>query len=217
MSSATHWPSPKNREPDVHGRCRTGMTHTQPLRQLALRTLVASAAALTLVVAQSGGASAGGWAVGSLDEAPSGTAGTTEDVGFTILQHGQTPVDIDENVGIDIYAADGSHLFFEAAGDGTVGHYVASVTFPEAGQYTWEIRMGFFEPQPLGTLSLTAPAAPVVPPPTPTTTPAADDSLWSTLRWMLLGATIVLLLIAVGDMVIGRRRRANSVQPVQPA
>src|SRR5262245_30842562 len=159
---------------------------TQPTRHrpLVLRTLAASALALTLAVTYAGSASAGGWAVGSLDEAPSGEAGTTEDVGFTILQHGQTPVDIAEDVGIDIYGT-GYHEFFPATGDGTVGHYIASVTFPDAGSYTWSIRMGMFEPQQLGALDLTVPAAPAVPPPPP------ESTAWDTLRWVLLAATFV--------------------------
>ena len=179
---------------------------TQPTRNrpFVLRALAAGALALTLAAATAGSASAGGWAVGSLDEAPSGDAGVTEDVGFTILQHGQTPVDMTEDVGIDIVGANGFHEFFAATGTGTVGHYVASVTFPEAGSYTWSIRMGMFEPQLLGTLELTAPPAPPVAPPPP------ESTAWSTLRWVLLAATVALLVIALVDLVIHRRRRPHA-------
>ncbi|MEO8162945.1 MAG: hypothetical protein ABI590_04110, partial [Ilumatobacteraceae bacterium] len=47
-------------------------------------------------------ATAGGWAVSTLDEVPVPIAGEPIDVGFTIRQHGITPVDISENVGITI-------------------------------------------------------------------------------------------------------------------
>lgn len=179
---------------------------TQPTRSRLhlLRALSAGALALTLAVAPAGDASAGGWAIGSLDEAPSGEAGVTEDVGFTILQHGQTPVDIPEDVGIDIVGRDGFHEFFAAAGDGTVGHYIAAVTFPEAGTYTWSIRMGVFEAQQLGTLELSTPAATAVAPPAP------ESTAWTTIRWVLLAATVALLIVALVDLVVSRRRRQGT-------
>ena len=180
------------------------MTQSTRNRPFVLRALAASALTVALLAVQSGGVSAGGWAVGSLDEAPSGAAGVTEDVGFTILQHGQTPIDMTEDVGIDIVGPNGYHEFFPAAGDGTVGHYVATVTFPDAGSYTWSIRMGMFEPQQLGGLELTAPAAAIAPP------PPAESTVWSTLRWVLLAATLVLLLIAVVDLVIRRGKRPHA-------
>jgi hypothetical protein len=195
----------------MDGRCRTGMTHSITFRQTVLRSLVASAAALTLVVSQAGGASAGGWAVGSLDEAPDASAGTTEEIGFTILQHGVTPVDLTEgDVGIDIFGP-GGRQYFPAVSDGTVGHYVATVTFPEelGASYTWQIRMGWFEPQQLGVLELKAPTATV------TTTPKADPNVWSTLRWVLLAATLALLVMAIADLLRTRRRRER--QSVQTA
>ena len=66
-------------------------------------------------------ASAGGWAVGSLDAVPAATAGQTSAVGFTVLQHGVTPADLSEDVGIEIVNADGTALFFPATNDGVPG------------------------------------------------------------------------------------------------
>ena len=156
--------------------------------------LAVLAAVLAIVVGLGAPAMAGGWALGSLDELPDARSGATEQVGFTILQHGVTPAAVDGEPGIEIVGSDGVVEFFEAVPDELVGHYVASVTFPDAGDYTWAIRMGWFPPQDLGALTV-APAS-----------SAGGVGLWSTARWGVLGVAGVLAVVALMNLVSGRRR-----------
>lgn len=110
------------------------------------------------IVAGSGStASAGGWAVSTLDAIPSPAAGEEIDIGFTIRQHGVTPVDLDEGVGIEVMAADGTSELFPGVGDGEIGHYVATVSFPETGSYTWVVKQGWFADHELGTIEVGPP------------------------------------------------------------
>lgn len=169
---------------------------------------IASLATLGAVLAISLGVgtpvASGGWAVGSLDALPDARAGQIEQVGFTILQHGITPAHFaDEgegagDVGIEIVRSDGEVEFFAALPEATVGHYVADVTFPVAGDHSWSIRMGWFPPQDLDALTVTADAG---------SSFGAGDA-WSAARWGLLGAVALLTAIAVADLLVGRRRTA---------
>ncbi len=62
-----------------------------------MRKLLAGLAlAFGLLLALAPAASAGGWAVSTLDPMTTPTAGVPTDVGFTIRQHGVTPVDLDD-------------------------------------------------------------------------------------------------------------------------
>jgi len=85
--------------------------------------------ALVTVLSSGAPAAAGGWAVGTLDPVGSATAGETVLVGFTIRQHGVTPVTLDDApgspVGIEIVDGSGIAHRFPAVADGPVGHHVA--------------------------------------------------------------------------------------------
>lgn len=196
--------------------------HTQ---QVLVRSVVVLVSALAFVVGFGAPASAGGWAVASLDEVPTPMAGETTDVGFRILQHGVTPVDLTEDVGIELIAADGSTTYFPATLDGATGHYVATVTFPDAaGSYAWTVQMGWFGPQSLGSVTVAAPAVPAAPavkvvpsapqvgaelvgaPADATTVTSSDTSAWSVARWVVLAAAVLLAGVAVADFVSSRRR-----------
>ena len=156
---------------------------------------------ITVVVCAMGvgsAASAGGWAVSTLDELPVPIAGEPIDVGFTIRQHGITPVDLTENVGITVTSAGGTAQYFPAAGDGTVGHYVARVEFPSEGQYQWSIRQGGFGEQDLGQINVGAPIKIV-------NTGSSPGSL----RYIALGGAMLFGLVALSDVVMARRRRLS--------
>lgn len=141
-------------------------------------------------------ASAGGWAISTLDEFPVPIAGEPIDVGFTIRQHGITPVDLTEDVGITITSAGGTAQYFPAAGDGTVGHYVARVEFPSEGQYQWSIRQGGFAEQDLGQIDVGAPTKIV-------NTGYSPGSL----RYIALGGAMLFGLVALTDVFMALRRR----------
>jgi hypothetical protein len=87
-------------------------------------------------------------------------AGQEVEVGFTILQHGETPVNPEEGlVGIRLEPESGPAIIVKAAPVGAVGHYVATVTAPSPGTYTWSVLQGWFEPHDLGTVEVVALAA----------------------------------------------------------
>ena len=147
------------------------------LPQLA-RLATAALVALVIVAGFGSSASAGGWAIGSIDSAPDAKAGHTVDVGFTILQHGVTPVDLADDVGVEIVLVDGVVEFFPATNAGATGRYVSEVTFPAApGDYSWNLRMGWFGTHQLGTLDVASAST-------------GDESgtwTWAMARWVTLG------------------------------
>lgn len=105
-------------------------------------------------------AMAGGWAITSMDELPGELrAGETYQLGYTILQHGKTPVDGAKTEIIAHNAATGETLRFVGQADGKPGHYVAEVTFSEGGSWTWSVTQGDFAVHELGELAVTATAA----------------------------------------------------------
>jgi Cytochrome c len=83
---------------------------------------------------------AGGWAVITLDELPSGVvAGEPLAVGFTVLQHGKTPMtDLEPTVTASL--SNNKPLTFFAIAEGKPGHYTATLTFPEEGNWEWSIQ-----------------------------------------------------------------------------
>jgi hypothetical protein len=104
---------------------------------------------------------AGGWAATTIDALPESefAAGRTYRIGYTIRQHGQTPFD-GARTSILIYSAEtGERRMFPGSADGQAGHYVAEVTFPTGGDWTWKVSQDPFAVQTLGTVSV-APHAP---------------------------------------------------------
>jgi len=171
--------------------------HRHPL--VLARLIVATLVAL-VVGASASSAFAGGWAVASLDAIPDATAGRAVDVGFTVLQHGQTPAVLDSDVGIELILADGTMQFFPAVADGVPGHYVATVTFPgTAGNYQWNARMGWFGSYELGAIAVAAA--------TTSSAESGDGSIWPDLRWVTLAGSILLGGVALLDLVVTRHRR----------
>lgn len=170
-------------------------------RQRSVTQVVFGLIATLLVVGGFGAtATAGGWAVSTLDATPAPVPGQALNVGFTIRQHGVTPVDLDEGVGIQITATDGTVQQFPAVLHGATGHYVASVVFPAAGDYTWSVQQGWFAPQDLGTLTVgPAPGA------------SGDRRFPAALRYGLPALAAALAALAMVDVLVNRRRRRTVV------
>jgi hypothetical protein len=128
--------------------------------------LALGCAALLLVMASP--ASAGGFAVTTLDSVPAPlVAGQTYHIGFMLRQHGITPVrDATPSI---VIRSGRLRQAFPAKADGVAGHYMASVTFPSDGEWTWSVDQSPFPaPQELGAVTVAAPSAtstPVVKPP----------------------------------------------------
>ncbi|MEO5901380.1 MAG: hypothetical protein ABIR68_14810 [Ilumatobacteraceae bacterium] len=176
---------------------------------------------LVMVAVPAGQASAGGWAVTTLDPVPAARVGEAVPVGFVIRQHGVTPVQLvgddgpDAELGIEVRTASGRAEFFPASASGPVGHYTADVVFREAGDLTWSVHQGWFGPQDLGVVTvIAASVAPVASVAAVAGAAAAGGGSVSRHDWpapvrlglplLALGATAV----AVGDAVRSRRRAA---------
>lgn len=160
-----------------------------------------AAAALLLIVGPSS-VGAGGWAMTSLDPFDPPAAGQPITIGFTILQHGETPVDVPD-VGIRILGQGQKSEFFPALSDGSdrVGHYTATVVFPAQGTFTWIVEQGWFGPQDLGLITIEGggPAS------------TAGGSSWEQPPALRFGLPIVVVLcigVIVGHNARGRRRVA---------
>jgi hypothetical protein len=114
-----------------------------------LQRVVLGSLAASLALCASA-AYAGGWAVTTLDPVASEfTAGETYRIGYTIRQHGETPL-AGARTAIEIQSPNGPGQRFAAVPDGPTGHYVAEVTFPQAGEWQWRVDQSPFPPQPLG-------------------------------------------------------------------
>ena len=104
-----------------------------------LRTL---AAAGLLVALSAGAASAGGWATIQTDTGnpQQPNAGEPFTFGFTVLQHGVTPAGwVETPTFLAINGATGQRVEAKAVGQGADGHFVATVTLPSAGYWTWQV------------------------------------------------------------------------------
>ena len=170
-----------------------------------LRVLVSSAI-LTIPFAAGSNASAGGWAISTLDEVPAPAPGETVTVGFTIRQHGVTPVNIDDPgvaVGVMVTGPSGDVEFFPAAQEGQVGHYVADVVFGEPGVHTWAIRQGWFADHELGTIDTSAATSSAA---------AGGGGTSSTTQFLRFGMptlALALAAFAASDAIRSRRQRAT--------
>jgi hypothetical protein len=102
-----------------------------------MATLIALAATLLLA----GTALAGGWANAIMDEGPQDppTAGEPITIGFTLLQHGVTPVDHGTARVTVRNAATGEELTVAARQEGASGHWIAVITFPSDGTWRYEV------------------------------------------------------------------------------
>jgi hypothetical protein len=178
-----------------------------------MRRLVTALTATALSLLMAAPAFAGGWAVTTLDDLPPDIrAAQSYTIGYTIRQHGVTPIDVETMGGtteIQITAPDGAKtLKYKGTQTGATGHYTATVIFPYQGSWTWQVTQGPFQPQGLGTVSVLAPAgadAPAQPAapvaaaaPAPAQQPAGPNSL----------LVIALLLASAGAAILFGSRLA---------
>jgi hypothetical protein len=99
---------------------------------------------------------AGGWAIITLDEMPTDVvAGEPLTIGFTVLQHGQTPM-TGLSPTISAALSQKAKLVADAKPDGKPGHYTATLTFPTDGDWKWSIQ-AFTMDQPMPALSVAPP------------------------------------------------------------
>jgi hypothetical protein len=179
------------------------------MRHRAIAATLAATIA-TLVLASS--ALAGGWANAILDDPGAGgppSAGEPVTIGFTLLQHGVTPVNWGSPTMTITNTVTGEERTFEARQVGASGHWVVAVTYPTNG--TWrttvrhpdlEVGMQGFGPVTIGPAGA-APAAPAAPPATVTATTASMNPLRTIATVVFAIALLAALLLAI----VGLRRR----------
>jgi hypothetical protein len=153
--------------------------------------------ALGLLLVAAPAAHAGGWATAGLSSTPAGTAaGAPWVVDITVLQHGVTPMtDVSPTVTISKGQATKT---FAAKPTGKAGVYRASVVFPTAGKWDYEIYDGFVvEPHTYPPVQIGgAPAA-------ATATPGDDGP---NLLWLVPG---IALLLAAAALILRTRVRGT--------
>jgi hypothetical protein len=110
------------------------------MRQRLFRCL-AAAALLAAVVA--GGVNAGGWATITADTANPAqpNAGQPFTLGFTVMQHGITPAGWVHATLLAVDGATGKEVSVKATGQGADGHFVATMTLPTGGYWTWQVKL----------------------------------------------------------------------------
>lgn len=122
-----------------------------------LRVLVVTA---IMVFALGGTALAGGWALTVVNDAPRAfEAGAEHEITYTILQHGRSGAYVDGT------SLNFSHpnlkevLSFPGEPTGNPGEYVATVTLPTTGLWSWEVDQGWLGVQELGSVDVLATAS----------------------------------------------------------
>ena len=143
---------------------------------------------------------AGGWAVITLDEWPSDVvAGEPVTIGFTVLQHGKTPLaGLTPTITANLFKD--QEFVVSAEPEGKPGHYTATMTFPKEGEWQWSIQ-AFTMDQTMPILTVAATAAVAADPPTVTTAPAVS------LASPVIFGGVALLVLGLACAVIGLRRR----------
>lgn len=155
------------------------------------RTRLAFGIALLVSLIFAVPAFAGGWAVITLDELPTDVvAGEPFTVGFTVLQHGKTPMnDLEPTITASLYKE--QKFMVNAGPDGEPGHYTATLTFPKEGEWRWSIQ-AFSMDQLMPILSVAAPVAEVANQPVTKSDPVtAPVSVLSIVRLSALGGGLV--------------------------
>jgi mono/diheme cytochrome c family protein len=162
---------------------------------------------------------AGGWAVITLDTLPTGVvAGEPFNIGFTVLQHGRTPMSgLDPTITATLSKSES--FIVHAKPEGETGHYAATLTFPTKGNWNWSIQ-AFSMEQAMPVLSVAPPiAAPVSQQPVAETAPISAVWIVRVLALVIglagvvvayqrksrlaVGLTAVCLLVGIGSFVNG--------------
>jgi hypothetical protein len=158
--------------------------------------------AVGLLLVAAPAAHAGGWATVTLSSTPAGTApGTPWVVDITVLQHGRTPLQ-DVKPAVTISSGDAAKTF-AANPTGMPGVYRASVVFPTAGLWRYQVDDGFISQVPHTYPAVQIGTAPAVP------AAATSDDGGPNLIWLVPG--IALLLAAAG--LAARTRGRHDHQP----
>lgn len=145
---------------------------------------------------------AGGWAVITLDELPIDVvAGKPLTIRFMVLQHGRTPM-TDLEPTITAKLSKGETLTSFAVPEGKPGHYTATLTFPQDGNWEWSIQ-AFTMDQKMPVLSVAASNTGTVSQPAAKTEPSA------TYISLLLIVGIVAVAVGFAGLVVALRNKSR--------
>lgn len=159
-------------------------------------------------------ATAGGWAVITLDALPDQiAAGQSFTIGFTVRQHGRTLRD-DLAPILRFNRSDAKDsLDFTAKREGDSGHYVASVTLPNDGQWKWKVDIEQFgmvtqDMSPLTVLAA-APAKALAPAPAKALSPTTIDPVAPATNTVPFITGVAGVIVAIGALAFWLRTRAR--------
>lgn len=162
------------------------------------RFRIALGLALILALVFAVPAFAGGWAVIVLDELPTDiVAGKPVTIGFTVLQHGKTPMDGLEPTITAVLSKDEQFKVIVKP-YGAPGHYAVDLTFPKKGDWNWSIQ-AFTMKQLMPMLTVAAPVGGVASQPVvqSESVPAPAVSLLTVVRLSALGVGLIGLVVLV--------------------
>jgi cytochrome c2 len=159
------------------------------LNAIGLATLLALLLALPVF--------AGGWAVITLDELPAGVvAGEPVEIGFMVRQHGVTPMANLEPVINARLPGLNKPVTVTAKEEGDIGHYVATLTLPQAGEWEWTIE-AFTVNQPMPPLTVVASSL------------ATEKSVPVAPQWPQVIITPLGVIGTIGGLVVAFRKRSR--------
>jgi hypothetical protein len=145
-------------------------------------------------------ASAGGWAVITLDELPLDVvAGEPLTIGFTVLQHGRTPMDgLYPTVTANLHKD--QQFVVNAEPEGKPGHYTATLNFPKEGEWRWSIQ-AFSMDQTMPMLSVAAATGVAANP-----TVAKTETVLPAISPLSVVSIVALAIGLVGGVIAVRRK-----------
>jgi len=169
------------------------------------RTRIALGLALLLSLVFAIPVFAGGWAVVTLDELPTGVvAGEPLTISFTVLQHGRTPMaDLHPTITANLYKDE--QFVVNAEPDGKPGHYTATLIFPKEGEWRWSIQ-AFTMDQVMPMLSVSAPVVASASQPV-----AKTESVTASIPLLLIVRMLAVGIGLVGLVMAFRRRSRVAV------
>lgn len=170
------------------------------------RLWIAVVAAAAFIAALPAAALAGGWSTVTADPlAGDMVAGQEFTVGFTVLQHGVTPMD---NLQPIVKLTDPTGAFSQtvkAAGEGGPGHYVASIVLDQPGSWQWVVEAFEGDHQMPPLMVSPAAAKPA------SAGPSGELSVSAVpLSWPALAIPLLLVVSAIAMAAMGSRSRWHS-------
>jgi hypothetical protein len=163
-----------------------------------LHRLAAAVAALAVILVLAAPALAGGWAeiVADAQTTEPPVEGRPVEVGFLVLQHGQTPAGWETPTVHFTNISTGATIDAVATNDRADGHFVASVVLPDAGAWSWQVTLKdlISEHQPVALTVVSGTA----------TVPANDPGGFAG-QPLLVVLTVAVLVVAVAGVAMARR------------